>query len=150
MRIICAFLLLASCGDDDVIEMDSGFFDTPMPDVFIDGPTRCVNDSECDDDVFCNGRERCDPTRFEADEAGCVSADEPACEVDRCDEEMRRCLTDCDLMGDMDMDGAISMMCGGADCDDSDPGRFPGNEELCDGMDQDCDASIDEGCPPEG
>ncbi|MCB9795752.1 MAG: FG-GAP repeat protein [Alphaproteobacteria bacterium] len=31
------------------------------------------------------------------------------------------------------------------DCDDSDPGVFPGAEESCDGVDQDCDEAVDEG-----
>jgi predicted outer membrane repeat protein len=37
---------------------------------------------------------------------------------------------------DLDGDGAPA----GVDCDDADPTRFPGAPELCDGLDQDCDA----------
>jgi len=33
------------------------------------------------------------------------------------------------------------------DCDDSDPTSFPGGVELCDGRNNDCDASVDEDAP---
>ena len=32
------------------------------------------------------------------------------------------------------------------DCDDNDPDVRPGRDELCDGIDQDCDDRVDEGC----
>ncbi|MCK6521554.1 putative metal-binding motif-containing protein [Myxococcota bacterium] len=41
---------------------------------------------------------------------------------------------------DNDGDGSVE----GVDCDDADAGRFPGNPEVCDGADQDCDDEIDE------
>ncbi len=42
---------------------------------------------------------------------------------------------------DADGDGAVA----GLDCDDSDPSAYPGALEECDGADNDCDGSIDEG-----
>jgi hypothetical protein len=56
---------------------------------------------------------------------------------------------------DRDNDGVLSAACGatgGADCDDTDPLVRPGNvTELCDGVDNDCNGSVDDGadaaCP---
>jgi hypothetical protein len=41
---------------------------------------------------------------------------------------------------DADRDGSPA----GEDCDDTDPGVAPGAEELCDGLDNDCDGAVDE------
>ena len=40
---------------------------------------------------------------------------------------------------DTDVDGDSSVTC--ADCDDNDVANFPGNTEICDGADNDCDAT---------
>ena len=43
---------------------------------------------------------------------------------------------------DNDNDGWNSSV----DCDDGDPNNYPGNTEVCDGQDNDCDGTVDEGC----
>ena len=52
------------------------------------------------------------------------------------------------LRGGIDGDGDGSPF--GEDCDDNDPLRFPGNPEVCDGVDNDCDLVIDQGNPGGG
>ncbi len=45
---------------------------------------------------------------------------------------------------DADGDGAY-LDCAPADCDDGEPASYPGNPEICDAIDNDCDGMIDEG-----
>jgi hypothetical protein len=52
-----------------------------------------------------------------------------------------KCPTACDS----DVDGYDSIACGGTDCDDTDPLVHPGGTETCNGEDEDCDGTIDEG-----
>ncbi|MEE8558375.1 MAG: putative metal-binding motif-containing protein [Myxococcota bacterium] len=48
---------------------------------------------------------------------------------------------------DDDQDGDGFGPCGG-DCDESDPSISPVANEICgDGVDNDCDTVVDEGCP---
>jgi len=103
-----------------------------------DGSVVCSLNSDCDDGVFCNGHELCDPADPGAAANGCVTAAAPCAAPATCDETAAACITDCP---DADGDGVPSVTCGGADCDDADPLRFPGNLEVCDpeGHDEDCD-----------
>jgi hypothetical protein len=144
-----ALVALAACGDDD---------DTPpAPDAGVDlgvdlgvdagGPdlgNSCASASECDDGVFCNGAERCAPGTTGADARGCVAASAPACmPTQTCDEAADTCITECAVARDADGDGAEAIACGGDDCDDANPARYPGATEVCDAddVDEDCDGT---------
>jgi Cys-rich repeat protein len=55
-----------------------------------------------------------------------------------------QCEEACD---DADGDGHQDAACGGMDCNDGDPDIYPGAPEACNGIDDDCDGQVDEGCP---
>jgi len=70
-----------------------------------------------------------------------------ACKHDvRCDVATATCTYD---LLDQDEDQHAPLVCGGDDCDDSDPQRNPAMVETCDGKDNDCDGDVDENvaCP---
>ncbi len=119
------FVLLLACGGDDAMPPFDG------------GTAGCENHDDCDDGLFCNGPERCDPTSPLRSAFGCVPG-APPCVAGGCDEVESACTVDC---ADDDGDGHLAAACGGDDCDDSDADRYPGNVEVCDeaGHDEDCD-----------
>jgi hypothetical protein len=122
--------------------------------------TLCMTGADCNDGIFCNGVERCTGNErgrllgllnpfHRASPGLCRTARFAACYTPggplmRCDEAHRACvpLIAC-ANRDQDGDGSESTGCGGDDCDDTDPHRFPGNSEICDaeGHDEDCDPS---------
>lgn len=107
-----------------------------------DGGEGCAAHADCSDGVYCNGEERCAPDEEGADARGCIAAPDPRCQPSQeCSEEEGACLSACDVDPDADGDGAIAIACGGDDCDDADPSRYPGALEICDpeGVDEDCD-----------
>ena len=106
-----------------------------------DPTLRCILSAECNDEYFCTGRSSCLPEDPEADACGCVFHGPPCPDTHTCWEETRECLSPCEWDADADGDGVDSVECGGNDCDDNDPNRFPGNAEVCDaaGHDEDCD-----------
>ncbi len=119
-----------------VLGCDGGV--APMP----DGQAACSSDEACDDGLFCNGVERCLPEAAEADAIGCVRGELPCLAGQRCDDAADECVSNCSVLPDADGDGVEAIACGGADCDDTNPNRYPGNVEVCD------DANVDEDCDP--
>jgi hypothetical protein len=51
---------------------------------------------------------------------------------------------------DMDGDGHDKAICGGGDCDDTDPAINPDQAEVADGLDNDCNGVADDGMMPAG
>ncbi len=50
-----------------------------------------------------------------------------------------------DAKGDTFCDQPVGYVTNGGDCDDADGTAFPGNPEVCDGVDNDCDGTVDNG-----
>lgn len=108
---------------------------------------KCRSDSQCNNDNFCGtgGKRlaRCAPTNAAADRHGCLRLPAPqsVCLANEtCNEQQDRCIAQGCENPDADQDGHARIACGGDDCDDNDPNRFPGHAEVCDGNghDEDC------------
>lgn len=130
--------LLVACGSTEA-PADGGLLDAEV----VDGETLCVVGAACQDDVFCNGREQCIPASPRADRRGCVVSSVPACgDGFICDEAMDVCESTCP---DADADGERAASCGAADCDDANAAINTTAAELCNGVDDDCDGTVDDG-----
>jgi cysteine-rich repeat protein len=97
----------------------------------------CNEDADCSDNDVCNGVETCD-----AEQHLCVLGAAPACDAkDECHEGTCDPLRGCqETLIDADGDRFAPIMgsCGD-DCDDTRGDINPGQVELCDDVDQDCD-----------
>ncbi|MFK7985602.1 MAG: putative metal-binding motif-containing protein [Sandaracinaceae bacterium] len=117
--------------------------ETPPADAGDGGGGVCSTNADCDDGVFCNGEESCSAGASGADARGCTqgSTEDLCASNEVCDAATDMCAEpDCSTP-DADGDGDAAIACGGSDCDDDDPNRFPDNVEVCDplGVDEDCD-----------
>ncbi len=119
-------------------------------------PPPCELDEDCASDDLCV-RAFCEATvgaeagvvrRCRTEPVSCDDGD--ACSLDRCEPADGRCAHERTV--DADRDGfvgrapaGLAASCGGMDCDDENPLVFPGARESCDGLDNDCDGSLDDG-----
>lgn len=101
------------------------------------GAAQCVGDADCvpfDESSACVPR--CDPgaascpVGFECDDAAGL-----------CRPTSGRCCVDADTDG-----FGAGVGCAGPDCDDGRAEAHPGADELCNGLEDDCDEAVDEGC----
>jgi Putative metal-binding motif len=111
----------------------------------------CTSNDECDDGLFCNGTEVCRiriSVRTGVSRGYCSAGTAPdcddhiACSIDSCSEYQRACQN---IAPDRDGDGHGDAACIGRDglplgddCDDADSNRYPGNAEVCNNHDEDC------------
>ncbi len=101
----------------------------------------------CDDGSFCNSGEACQGGACQGGVMLDCSAMSDSCNIGVCDESRRRCQPElkpggceCTAGIDDDFDGADQCL----DCDDRNGRVYPDADELCNGLDDDCDTLIDE------
>jgi hypothetical protein len=111
----------------------------------------------CTSDVECVNKDLC--ATFKCIDNDCVETarttcdDKDPCTSDKCDKKTGSCVFTPSTY-DLDGDGHRGPILGfepgepgscGDDCDDRNKAAFPGNKEICDGTDNDCDGIVDNG-----
>ena len=145
----------ADCDDTDPVEFPNqmwftdsdgdSFGDSTTEVVACEQPADLVPDgTDCDDGDqmrFPGNPEVCDELDNDCD--GVVPTDE----LDQDSDTFLPCTGDCDTFGNLNVIQVLCLRPGGwitdgTDCDDDDASSFPGNPELCDGIDNDCTGGL--------
>ncbi|MBI3203636.1 MAG: hypothetical protein HYZ29_19010 [Myxococcales bacterium] len=103
------------------------------------------DDSTCQDAVFCDGLEVCEP-KLGCREGTAIACDDGStCTIDTCIEATKSCTSE---PRDADGDGDPDWSCGGGDCNDTSAAVSSKQPEVCaNAVDDDCDKKVDEaGC----
>ncbi len=128
-------------------EVDEGFSDLDA-----DGVADCLDDDKDGDGfIAVDDCDDTDPLTYPGAEELCDGID------NNCDGAVDETFPDLDQDGipdcrddDVDGDGYNGTDADGDDCDDFDPEVNPGADELCDGIDNDCDDLVDEDAVDQG
>lgn len=150
--VVCAGAALAvnACGARGEPLGDRQSLWVPLPVRPDAGADFCLAPSDCVSDDLCRPR-RCVDQRCVTEPVVCDDGD--ACTEDVCNPASGLCVF-VPFTVDRDGDGFAPPRPGfsrsdpaacGSDCDDTSAAAFPGNAEVCDGVDNDCDGIIDNG-----
>ena len=132
--------------------------------------TGCTSNTECDDRISCTldtcvagaclhavgpntGATACGAGQFCLLGKGCIKGKACGSNADCIDTDPCTVHETCQAATaictyealDKDGDGHPPVVCGGDDCDDADPDRFPTHPEVCDGKDNGCTGAVDVG-----
>src|SRR5262249_49482745 len=117
-------------------------------------PQPCDIDADCSDGLFCNGVEHCDQNhQCKAGVPPCPPPGDPVHCQTACTEGSSDVICGNATAKDVDGDKHGDALCAAApgdDCNDAEKTQFPGNPEICDGQDNDCDGNVDNGLPLTG